>query len=545
MADNIPGNENENDAYQHLWTIDWVKESISTFKNPYYTDKLFYPLGVSLALHNLTLFNSVISIPIQIIFNLIIAQNLLLILSFIITAYGMYALTFYLTKNKTASFIAGFIFSFSPYHFAHFFVNHLEEVSMGWIPLFILYLIKTIKERDIKNPILASVFLIITALSHWYYLFYIVLFSLILLLYYLITEKKIFNKYSIWGIALLFIVAALILTPFILPMIKEITNNNNNNIVEESNQLIRYSSHISDYFKPNSFTNPPPLKPQIRKEYGEFNSFLGYVNIFLVIFFLLVNKSKKRFFWVLSALFFFLLSLGPYLNLFGKTFKNIPLPYTLFYKIFPFFSLMGVPSRFNVMVILSIAVIVGFSITELNKKIRNKKIVFIILAIIFIEFLPLNFPTTKIHTPTIYQYLAEDKEDYAILELPFEGENDGIYMYYQTIHKKKLLEGYLGRTPSNAYNFIKNNKLISTLNNLCSNKNQLITITTYPHTEIEDGFNSLKNNNIKYILIHEKCKDKNKINTFLKNLTNTIYKCEDILVFDLFNEKRLENKCIN
>jgi len=73
----------------------------------------------------------------------------------------------------------------------------------------------------------------------------------------------------------------------------------------------------------------------------------------------------------------------------------------------------------------------------------------------------------------------------------------------------------------------------------------LITITTYPHTEIEDGFNSLKNNNIKYILIHEKCKDKNKINTFLKNLTNTIYKCEDILVFDLFNEKRLENKCIN
>ena len=54
------------DIYQNLWNIWWVKKSLfELHTSPYYTDYLYQPYGVSLALHTLSFFNSVLGAVLQ------------------------------------------------------------------------------------------------------------------------------------------------------------------------------------------------------------------------------------------------------------------------------------------------------------------------------------------------------------------------------------------------------------------------------------------------------------------------------------------------
>jgi len=67
--------------------------------------------------------------------------------------------------------------------------------------------------------------------------------------------------------------------------------------------------------------------------------------------------------------------------------------------------------------------------------------------------------------PEFYEKISEDEEDYAILEIPnaFPGISYSDYMYYQTIHGKKLVNGYVSRTPDYAVMFLNSMPFISHL----------------------------------------------------------------------------------
>jgi hypothetical protein len=73
----IPGGA---DGYQFLWILWWFKKALLSFANPYYSTYMFYPDGVNLAFTELTPFNSIASIPLQMLFSLVAAYNILWIL---------------------------------------------------------------------------------------------------------------------------------------------------------------------------------------------------------------------------------------------------------------------------------------------------------------------------------------------------------------------------------------------------------------------------------------------------------------------------------
>ena len=148
------------DVYYHPWSM-WVFKKhlidlgVSSIR--FYTDYIFYPSGVGFGI-SCGSFNSMISIPLQIVFGLPITYNLIWLFSFILSGYGTYLLVKYLTGDGTASFIAGIIFTFCPHHFAHG-LSHLGMVSSWAIPLYALYLFKITREKSRKNAILAAIFL--------------------------------------------------------------------------------------------------------------------------------------------------------------------------------------------------------------------------------------------------------------------------------------------------------------------------------------------------------------------------------------------------
>jgi hypothetical protein len=187
-------------------------------------------------------------------------------------------------------------------------------------------------------------------------------------------------------------------------------------------------------------------------------------------------KTKEIKFWTLSTITFFILCLGPYLSVngvadfsFGGYNFKIPLPYVILMHI-PIFSMARAPSRWDVLVMLSLAILAGYGLNYIfyiiknrsSPKSRKENVIFIIIScLILFEFLAVPFPMSSAEVPAIYKQLAAETDDYAILEVPgFAAEK---YMYFQTIHGKKLINGYVSRTPDYALEFANQAPLISSI----------------------------------------------------------------------------------
>lgn len=208
------------DGYQNVWNMWWVKTALTElFTNPYYTQYLHYPNGVTLLFHTLNPFNALISVPLQFMFEMELVYNVVVLFSFVMSGVGMYCLARYLIGYKPAAFIAGIIYTFCPYHFAHG-LGHLQLVAMEWIPFYVLFLLKIDREGRLRDAVLAGVFLILTTLCSWYYLIYCLFFTVIFVGYRLISQRDDFIQNGFPGRLLVaLLVFFIVMSPILGPMV--------------------------------------------------------------------------------------------------------------------------------------------------------------------------------------------------------------------------------------------------------------------------------------------------------------------------------------
>ena len=400
------------DTQAFIWSFWWVKHALFDFKTDlFYTNHIFYPIGMDLSLYTLTYFNTFFSLPLQLFFDEIVTYNIMFLFSFIVSGFGMFLLVRYLTNDIRASFVTGIIFAFCPFRFAHA-MGHMTVLSTEWIPFYVLYLIKTLKETNKKNAILAGIFLALNALSEWHYLLFLTLFSIFFLFYYYMKDRKTLlnKKFLINGIVLLS-VFLLITFPFLFKLLGASSNPGAKRQLDPS---IMTSADLMSFFVPSEFH--PIFGKYVSGIYSLFTGitqenthFIGYTVIFLSVFaiFKLWEKTKI---WFFLGIIFFVLSLGPVLHIFGKflysspiqfgnilrnsgfyltnigydllnRFIGIPLPYLFLHYTVPFFKLFRTPGRFSVLVIFSFSVIAGYSLSLLLKKSTYKNLVFIMFLI--------------------------------------------------------------------------------------------------------------------------------------------------------------------
>ena len=97
----VPGNGADDPPL--TWNLWWVRYALLDLgANPFDCDYLFYPLGINLAFYTLTVLNSLLSIPLQAVMGLVPASNLLLLSSFVLSAYGAYLLAVYLVARNSS-----------------------------------------------------------------------------------------------------------------------------------------------------------------------------------------------------------------------------------------------------------------------------------------------------------------------------------------------------------------------------------------------------------------------------------------------------------
>lgn len=517
---------------------------------------IFYPYGIPASPFQ-SAFNQILTYVLSSVIDIHIVYNILWLFSFIFGAYGTYLLVKYLSDDKISSFIAGLVFAFSPYHFVHS-LGHFGATSIEWIPFCALYLMKMLREGGIRNSFFAGIFFILVAMSDLQYMVFMGIFVLLLFLYeiYFILRKekkdykegleRIFYKYALFGV-----ISFLGLIPLTIENI--LTAVSNENFLKlDPFEAVTFSTDLLSFFLPSVLH---PVFGGLTKDiYGNFSgnifentTFIGYTVILLSLFAtyrLKENKSVK--FWSISALFFSLMSLGPLLHVNGNTsftvfHTTIPLPHLALYYLIPFLDNCRTTGRFFVIASLAFAVLTGYGISEFLKANKsNKKMAAIVISsLIIFEYLAIPVPVSTVNKPSFYEEISQDKENYALLEIPatLKYEAGVNLIYYQTIHGKPVVGNWAARFPSNARNFELNTPVVRELTYL-----QPFTVDILNQDINQVGTSILNHYNISYIVLHQNYMDDNEVDLterLIQEAVNTerkTYEKDSLIVYRVKKE---------
>jgi hypothetical protein len=183
------------DIWQGLWNFQWFKDALLSGRNPYYTDRLFFPEGTSLFFHTLSPTTSLLGLPFA-IFSPIVAYNTMLLLSFGLSGYGVWLFGRYLTGDGLAGYVAGFIFTFAPYHLSQS-LGHLYLASTQWVILYLYFLWRAVDDLTTENggfrlrfSLPAALFFVVNLFNDWYYTFFLVVLTGLIWLWFALTRRK-------------------------------------------------------------------------------------------------------------------------------------------------------------------------------------------------------------------------------------------------------------------------------------------------------------------------------------------------------------------
>lgn len=181
--------------------------------------------------------------------------------------------------------------------------------------------------------------------------------------------------------------------------------------------------------------------------------YIGWIAIFMAISVIRhrreYNKEERAAinYWLGVCLFFLILSLGPRVVYSDFSTDGFISPlYLAMFMFFPMFHQVAIPFRFLALSLLALGIICSFGLRNIvNSQQPWLKAClaalipgFMILEVTMVSPLPWPMSSCASDVPSVYKMIAEDKEDYYIIDYPFERLGSqlvpGEYFYYQTVH---------------------------------------------------------------------------------------------------------------
>lgn len=185
--------------------------------------------------------------------------------------------------------------------------------------------------------------------------------------------------------------------------------------------------------------------------------------------------------YILAAIFFFLLSLGPVLSYNNQIvqspyWQSLTLPYQLFRNFFPFLSRLHCPYRASVLVVIMLGILMSHNAKWFLKKTKSTPARTFVMgaSLLLISFFELWFrgffplPISSFDVPSVYHKIAKD-DGVALIEYPFG--NVPYKQVFLPFHQKRMLglEGtsvdfFMHQYSSKGYQeFFFNNQFLSDL----------------------------------------------------------------------------------
>ncbi|GAG40755.1 unnamed protein product, partial [marine sediment metagenome] len=238
-------------------------------------------------------------------------------------------------------------FAFGSYRLVYAAIGHYNFWSTAWIPFYILFLLKTIREPRIRNAVFAGIFLVLAMLSDMMFGVFLVMLTTIILAFALFgRDRKVAGgrRALLKRLFLLAAVAGVLYLPLLVPIMGEMFG---------GYELAGWGDAEKLSVDLLGFVTPTALHPlggdwaetlrQTREGTARFRDvntvFLGWAGLALAIIGA-VRYRRRLAAWITSAIVFGVLSLGPLLQINGRSVfdldglaVNVPLPFIILHYV--------------------------------------------------------------------------------------------------------------------------------------------------------------------------------------------------------------------
>jgi len=423
----------------------------------FYTHLVRYPEGVALYYHTFAYSDLAVIFLIRKLFHLstdipvlLGLQNGALLASLYLSALGAFYLARRFTRNTVSALLAGFIFGFCPFHLAHF-LTHMHVATIEFIPFFVLCFLRAVDTGRTVYVAGSIFFYVLSALSCWYFLVYIAYFLVFYYIFQAVTQKRLVIWRPLWVAAANLAGVLLLLSPILLPMIRE--GWGNPDVYAPGSG--EYVADALGYFVPDPYHLFTDLGRRVYTHftgyYIEMRVYLGLVNLALFAW-ALWNRKRRQIpemtFLLSGTLVFMMFASGPFLHIYGHSVVALP---TLVLDYLPFVSNMRTSARAVVFVYLLFGIGAGLGLDLIIQSCRQQNRSLLrwitpICVLAFLDFYPVDLSRTIVSPPRAYALLAADKDtDFGILDLPRGYLQGNAYMLYQTFHHRPIVSATLSR----------------------------------------------------------------------------------------------------
>jgi hypothetical protein len=451
------------------WVLAWDVQALRSGNVWHFFDaNIFYPFERTLAFSEHLLGVVPFFAPGYLITgNPIVGYNIVLLLSFVLSGLSMFCLVYHWTRQFWPSLVAGALFGFAPFRFGQY--SHVQILNVFWTPICLLFLDRFLYAPKWRNLVGFAIFYWFQVLSS-VYLGYIATVGVTLYAgYHVLVVDRGLLRLPVLIKALAFAVASVtVLLPLHLPYLR----------VQESWGFVRSVQEVMSY-SPDilNYLSAPPLMNDLYLWVFRAKApvagqekwlFPGLVLPCLVVIgsagaiasrTLAGGRRLRNVLWlILTAAF--LLSLGPYLVLFGVQ-TQVPLPYLLFHYLLPGFDSMRVPGRFVLLALLAASALAALGVIRCSAMFSRVGPLWarrgpvlaaaVVLSLLAFELGGKPFPLVEVpdrgEIRELYHWLNTERPG-PIVELPFGFYEDYRYVYFSSAHWLPLVNGLSSFAPA-------------------------------------------------------------------------------------------------
>jgi hypothetical protein len=440
------------DNMQDFWNT-WYASVAMKPDGFFFTNMIRFPEGTPLFYHSfaypkvfaIALLSKVIGTELP---SLLFLQNISLLISFPLAGVGAFYLVRHFTHNEAGALAGGFVFAFNPSHVAHV-MHHAHVSSIEFIPFFVLSYLVAIERRRIIWLGLAIAFYALSALSCWYYLFYIAYFIAFHTVYTVIRERALPSGWSLLTPVASLAGVVVVLSPLLVPMVKAAMGPTSvymggvdHYVADVAGYVVFPPVHLLGGLTTNFYW-------QLTGNPWESTVYLGLANLVVMAWLCLCAKQKDSgpLSYVLSGMAVFcVFASGASLHVLGK--RTIAMPDALLSEL-PFFGNVRSPSRAIVFVYLFLAIGIGLAASFVwphRNKLSVRWALVAVAALIVLDFYPFHLDITPVSCPPGLALIRNDPErGFGILNLPGGYEASNAYMLQQMCHDRPIVQGETSR----------------------------------------------------------------------------------------------------
>jgi hypothetical protein len=463
------GRVDNGDGLMAIWNVAWVAHSLIVDPLHVFDANIFYPHRLTLSYSESNLGAGVLAIPAYWLSsgNPYAAHNSVVLISFVLSATGMYYLTRYLTGDRRAAAVSAACFAFCPYLFAH--TAHIQLLMTAGLPFSMLAFHRLADRPGPGRGVALGAAMAAQAISCGYYGVFVLLmvgFAVIAVA----AGRGRWTDLQYWlaiGIAAA-VAGALVMLPFV-PYVSLRDSGFGRSLAEAR----VYSANWSAYLASGSHAHRWMLRYLPKWNDVLFPGFVALAGGLAALIWTAPQFREVTLLYGSLAGLAFWASFGPDAGL-----------YALLYRGLPMFSWLRAPARLGIVVVLGLSVLSGTAVASMLKRTRAAAATTLIVGLALAELaVPLHIPGAAPVNP-VYRLLATLPRA-PIIEMPFYYPEVGLYqhtkyMLASTTHWMPLVNGYSDHIPLDFYEHVK-------------------PLATFPS---EAGFDVLQPTGVRYAVFH-------------------------------------------